>query len=98
VTISGFSAGGSFAHNLSVIHSKTIKGAGILHGGPYIDKSLYEGNLSLVDLPKEKIAKIAVDNAKTNSNAEKIDDVSNLANNAAYIVGGTNDTTVPIVA
>ena len=40
VTVSGFSTGAGFAHKLHIAHSGTIKGAGIMHGLPYIPYNL----------------------------------------------------------
>ena len=34
-TVSGWSGGTGFANNLHVAHSETIKGAGLINGGPY---------------------------------------------------------------
>lgn len=35
VTMSGFSAGGTFAHLMQIVHSATVKGVGIMNGAPY---------------------------------------------------------------
>ena len=37
ITISGFSGGSSLAADMHTIYSKTIKGAGLVSGGPYGD-------------------------------------------------------------
>jgi poly(3-hydroxybutyrate) depolymerase len=36
VTVSGYSAGGSFANHLLIVMSDTVKGAGICKGGAFV--------------------------------------------------------------
>jgi hypothetical protein len=79
--MSGFSAGAHFAHMMSIIHSATVRGAGVLHGVPYIewDKKNEKNECLDCESDPQVIAAIATENAITNSNAGTIDDISNLS-------------------
>jgi hypothetical protein len=52
--MSGFSAGGHFAHKMQIVHSETVKGAGIMNGYPYIEYE--DGYWELTDESTEDIA------------------------------------------
>ena len=77
------------------IESATIKGAGLMQCGPW--------SLNLMDVHKKGVtAEELVEKSmkKLNYNAEHglIDDPKHLQWRAIYLVGGTKDHTVPLVA
>jgi len=77
--MSGTSAGAHFTHMMSIIHSETVRGAGVLAGVPYIEWDRNEEGCRDCESDPRAIAAIAVENAMTNSNAGTIDDISNLS-------------------
>lgn len=94
--MSGFGEGGHFAHKMQIVHSSVVKGAGIMHGYPYIkyaeDYQEFEDDEFTAQDLADKIQQTIIDNAT----AGVIDDVLNLNMTAAYIVGGMRDEKVPL--
>lgn len=95
-TVSGFSSGGFFAHQLHIIHSATIVGAGIVAGGPYFCtmgsevrfQTACKANPYLINL--QTSLSIAAELASSNN----IDQLLNLTTSRVYIFSGTKDTVV----
>ena len=95
VTFSGHSAGCQFSNTMLVIHSATIKGAGLMQCGPY--------SLDLPDYhkpgeTKDDLVQRSMATLKANDQAGSIDSTENLKNAAIYLVDGTEDTTIPLIA
>ena len=95
-TVSGFSSGAFFAHQLHVAYSSAITGAGIVAGGPF-NCSMGSGvrvntvctvNSYLLDLPQ--LTSLATQAAT----AGLIDNVGNLQNDRVYIFSGLLDAVV----
>ena len=95
-TISGFSSGGFFAHQLHVAFSQNITGVGIIAGGPYYCtmgsysrfQTACKLNSYFINLPS------LVQLATTASNDGLIDSLGNLSNSMIYIFSGTRDNIV----
>ena len=86
ITFSGHSAGCQFSNTMLVIHSSTIKGAGLMECGPY--------GLDLPDYHKEGVTTKELLNRSlriltTNGEDCTIDNTDNLKNAAIYLVDGT---------
>ncbi|CAF1206420.1 unnamed protein product, partial [Adineta ricciae] len=90
-TISGLSSGAFFATQLHVAFSASIKGAGIVAGGPY-DCAAQMSYASCMYSGTPSVAK-SISNTKAWS-GNKIDDIKNLAKHKVYMISGTSDTTV----
>lgn len=99
LTVSGLSSGGYMAVQYQVSHSGTVKGAGILAGGPYY---CAEGNVSRAlancmavrsDAPPPGVAeqKKAIDAA---ARAGQIDSPELMAAHRVWLFSGGNDRTV----
>ena len=93
MTVSGFSAGGTFAHLMQIVHSSTIKGAAILNGAPYTvePEQITDKEIVAEDLRDQAGLRIYLNTA-----SEMIDHGVNLVDIAAYIVGGTDDDVIPL--
>jgi hypothetical protein len=92
-TVSGLSSGAFFATQLQVAFSASIKGAGIVAGGPY-DCAAQMSYTSCMYSGKPSVTKSI---ANTNAwSGNKIDDIKNLANHKVYMISGTSDTTVSV--
>jgi poly(3-hydroxybutyrate) depolymerase len=95
-TVSGFSSGGFFAHQLHVIHSSSITGAGIVAGGPFFCtmgssvrfQTSCKTNPYLINLPTSQSS------AESLSSSGQIDGLGNLTTSKVYIFSGTRDTVV----
>ena len=89
VTVSGHSAGCQWSETMQLVYSGTIRGAALMQCGPYG-----------TDLPDFHAAGASTASLRATANSaaaaeiSKIDPTSNLALRAAYIIKGTNDTTV----
>jgi hypothetical protein len=92
-TISGLSSGAFFATQLHVAYSASIKGAGIVAGGPY-DCAAQMSYTSCMYASSPSVVK-SISNTKSWS-GNKIDDISNLAKQKIYMISGTSDTTVGV--
>jgi hypothetical protein len=96
-TVSGLSAGAYMAVQLHVANSATIKGAGVVAGGPY---HCAQGSVStavtrcMSGLPMPPNVASLEATTRQYSAAKRIDDVSELANARVYMFSGTFDTTV----
>ena len=95
-TVSGFSSGAFFSHQLHVAYSNSITGAGVVAGGPF---NCSMGSLVRVDtactlnaylLDVTKLTTLATQAAS----AGLIDDVNNLQNDRVYIFSGLLDAKV----
>ena len=86
ITISGHSGGCYMAERMMIIHSSTIKGAGLFSCWPYgVD---YDSLLSVTPDTKEELSAHSIADIDTAAAAEQIDPTSNLANNSIYIYSG----------
>ena len=95
-TISGFSSGGFFAHQLHIAYSASITGAGIVAGGPYycsLGSALRSGTSCMIN-PYFLDVTVLTQFAKDSASSNLIDDVRNIANDKVYIFSGTKDTRV----
>lgn len=94
VTMSGFSAGGQFAHTMQMAHASSIRGVGIMNGGAYTSTAdqYTDAAVSALDLTAAAVAA-----ASQYDIDGTVDDLrTNLGNDFAYIVGGTLDEIVPL--
>jgi hypothetical protein len=66
---------------MSVILSETIKGAGMIAGGPYM-----VGGIFNVEEPQEEILENSIQNMTLNFEDGKIDSPENLENKPIYIM------------
>lgn len=95
-SVSGFSSGGFFAHQMHVIFSSYIEGAGIVAGGPYFCtmgsynrfQTACKSNTYLISLTTSISA--ATQQAASNN----IDLPGNLSSSKVYIFSGSKDTVV----
>ena len=96
-TVSGVSSGAYMAGQLHIAYSETVSGAGLVAGGPYYCaeglvtnalKTCMETTLGPPD-PARLLAE-----ARALAGQDKIDDLSNLADDKVYIFSGTRDETV----
>jgi len=76
---------------MHVIHSETIKGVGLLAGGPYA--SIGAGVMG-AEIPDTLLDEL-IDFAEQNEDDGKIDPLSNLNGSPVYIIAGENDEAVP---
>ncbi|CAF4444330.1 unnamed protein product [Rotaria sp. Silwood2] len=90
-SVSGLSSGAYFATQIQVAFSASIKGAGIIAGGPYncggqtsYTSCMYTSSPSITQ---------SMSNTKAWS-GNKIDDIKNLAKHKVYMISGTSDSTV----
>lgn len=86
VTISGISGGSYAATQLHVIYSDTIKGAGLIIGGPFGDDNASGGT--------DNTASDGISKADAYYSQGKIDNPTNLENDPVYIFSGADDTVV----
>ena len=95
VTFSGHSAGCQFSETMQIIHSSIIKGSVLMECGPYSeDLPDYHAKGVTTDELVARAEKVLDANAQS----KVIDDPSHLSDAAIYLVGGTDDTTVPLLA
>lgn len=95
-TISGFSSGGFFAHQMHVILSQNITGVGVVAGGPYYCtmgsynrfQTSCKANSMLINLS------ISTQKATDLAGTSQIDPLENLNNSKVYIFSGKLDTVV----
>src|SRR5574343_373641 len=95
-TVSGFSSGGFFAHQLHVVHSSSITGAGIVAGGPFFCtmgsnvrfQTSCKANPYLISL------QTSLNSAQQLADSNLIDQLGNLTSSKVYIFSGTKDTVV----
>ena len=80
---------------MQIIHSATIKGAGLLECGPY---STALGDIRRPGASAKTLETKAIKNMKKNAESGAIDPLQNLKDVAVYLVGGTKDKTVPLFA
>ncbi|HEX4596433.1 MAG TPA: PHB depolymerase family esterase [Burkholderiaceae bacterium] len=91
VSVSGLSSGGFFASQLGIGFSSVFKGVGIFAGGTYdcAGQTNYTGCMyNATPGITQSIANIK------NWSGNRIDDISNIANQRIYLFTGTNDSTV----
>ncbi|CAF5016678.1 unnamed protein product, partial [Rotaria sp. Silwood1] len=90
-SVSGLSSGAYFATQIQVAFSASIKGAGIIAGGPYncAGQTSYTG---CMHTSSPSITQ-SISNTKSWS-GNKIDDIKNLAKHKVYMISGTSDSTV----
>lgn len=99
LTVSGISSGGYMAVQFQVAHSKLVRGAGVLAGGPYY---CAEGSTwralnncmspsSWAPLPPQVLLK---SEAETLAKAGRIDPVDNLRDDRVWLLSGGKDHTV----
>ncbi|CAF1531444.1 unnamed protein product, partial [Rotaria sordida] len=90
-SVSGLSSGAFFATQIQVAFSASIKGAGIVAGGPYN----CGGQISYTSCMYTSSPSITQSISNTKSwSGNKIDDIKNLATHKVYMISGTSDTTV----
>ncbi|CAF3474972.1 unnamed protein product [Rotaria socialis] len=90
-SVSGLSSGAFFATQMHVAFSASIKGAGIVAGGPYncAGQTSYTGCM----YTSSPSITQSISNTKSWS-GNKIDDIKNLAKQKIYMISGTADSTV----
>ncbi|CAF2054405.1 unnamed protein product [Rotaria magnacalcarata] len=92
-SVSGISSGGYFATQVQVAFSASIKGAGIVAGGPYN----CGGQMSYTNCMYTSSPPITESISNTKSwSGNKIDDAKNLAKHKVYMISGTSDSTVGV--
>ncbi|CAF1034429.1 unnamed protein product [Rotaria sp. Silwood1] len=92
-SVSGISSGAYFATQIQVAFSASIKGAGIVAGGPYN----CGGQMSYTSCMYTSSPSITQSISNTKSwSGNKIDDVENLAKHKVYMISGTSDSTVGV--
>ncbi|CAF4307056.1 unnamed protein product [Rotaria sp. Silwood2] len=90
-SVSGISSGAYFATQIQVAFSASIKGAGIVAGGPYN----CGGQMSYTSCMYTSSPAITQSISNTKSwSGNKIDDIKNLAKQKVYMISGTSDSTV----
>ena len=95
VTVSGHSAGCLMAHRMNIVHSDTIKGAGLFECWPYgID---YDTELHSASATAEGLARASIADIEEASRNGEISATSNLRNSSIYIYSGLQDTDTPPV-
>ncbi|CAF0775007.1 unnamed protein product [Adineta steineri] len=92
-SVSGLSSGAFFATQMQIAFSESIKGAGIVAGGPY-DCAAQTSYTSCMYSSNPSITK-SISNTKLWS-GNKIDDIKNLSRQKVYMISGTSDTTVSV--
>jgi len=95
-TVSGLSSGAFMAVQYQVAHSSTVKGAGIVAGGPYMcaqDNMMYAAACMSPNM-FWPIVQTLVDQALENSKKGAIDPVENLSSSRYYLFSGKNDIIV----
>ncbi|CAF2856723.1 unnamed protein product [Rotaria sp. Silwood2] len=90
-SVSGISSGAYFATQLQVAFSASIKGAGIIAGGPY-DCGAQMSYTSCMYTSTPPIA-TSISNTKAWS-GNTIDNIENLTKHRVYMISGTSDSTV----
>ena len=95
LTFAGHSAGCQFSNTMLVIHSATIKGAGLMECGPY---ALDLPDFHVEGVTTEELVDRSLKALNTNATDGMIDSPDHLKESAIYLVGGTEDTTVPMLA
>jgi hypothetical protein len=90
-SVSGLSSGAFFAEQVGVAFSSTIKGVGIVAGGPY--DCAGEMSYSSCMYSSSPSVSTAIANTKSWSGSS-IDSYANLANQRIYMFSGKSDTTV----
>ena len=96
-SVSGISSGGYMAGQFHIAFSSTLAGAGIIAGGPYdcargdVLRALNECMETIWGTPDpQRLLEIAQKRAEQG----KVDDLSNVQDQAVYIFSGTKDETV----
>ncbi|WP_157269768.1 extracellular catalytic domain type 2 short-chain-length polyhydroxyalkanoate depolymerase [Azohydromonas aeria] len=96
-SVSGLSSGAFMAVQLQVAHSASIKGAGVVAGGPYYcaaDNMMFTA-ICMGQVPfVTPNAALMVTAAKNFASQRKIDSLSNLAGRRVYVFSGFDDTVV----
>jgi poly(3-hydroxybutyrate) depolymerase len=99
VTVSGVSSGGFMAVQMHVAHSATVKGAGVLAGGPYYcaKGSLWTAYYNCLDpgmfVPLPPTPSLRAE-AEAQAKAGRIDPTAGLASSRAWLFTGAKDKTV----
>ncbi|HEX7054805.1 MAG TPA: PHB depolymerase family esterase [Burkholderiales bacterium] len=101
VTVSGLSSGGFMAVQMHVAHSRVVKGAGVLAGGPYYcaQASVFAGYFNcrhpgfFTPLPPTAVLKAQTEAFAA---AGRIDPLAGLAEGRAWLFSGTRDRTVAL--
>ncbi|HYA65572.1 MAG TPA: PHB depolymerase family esterase, partial [Burkholderiaceae bacterium] len=91
VSVSGFSAGGFFAMQLAIAYSSVFSGVGIFAAGPY-DCARQTYAFGCLNNAEPDISGSIANMKRWSGN--RIDLVSNIANQRVYIFTGKDDTTV----
>ncbi len=96
-SVSGVSSGAYMAGQLHVAFSKSVSGVGLVAGGPYYcAEALVSNALNMcmeVTLGVPDPSRL-LSEAQSLAGQDKIDDLSNMANDKVYIFTGTEDATV----
>ncbi|CAF4886276.1 unnamed protein product, partial [Rotaria sp. Silwood1] len=88
ISVSGLSSGAYFATQIQVAFSASIKGAGIIAGGPYD----CGGQMSYTNCMFTNSPSITQSISNTNLwSGNKIDDIKNLTKHKVYMILGTSD-------
>lgn len=99
LTVSGVSSGAYMAVQFHVAHSKLVRGAGVLAGGPYdcADASIWRALTSCMSpsswAPLPSVAELRA-RTETLSASGRIDPVDNLRHERVWLLSGGRDTTV----
>ena len=92
-SVSGLSSGAFFATQIQVAFSASIKGAGIVAGGPYDCAA----QMSYTSCMYSNSPSVATSISNTNLwSGNRIDDIKNLARQKVYMISGTSDSTVSV--
>ena len=89
ITFAGQSSGSYMTNQMQVIYSETIKGAGMMAGGPYMVGAIY----NVTEEPEVLAAQTAA-NITLNFEQGLIDDPSNLDGKPSFVMIETHDHTV----
>lgn len=97
ITVSGHSAGCLMSELMMMVHSESIKGAGLYQCMPYGIK-FDDTELFAENVEAQTLAELAIERIDDAAIAGDIDPTTNLANNSVYIMsGGLSDIEMPPV-
>ena len=95
VTVSGFGAGCTMSELMMIVHSESIRGAGLFQCIPYGIK-YDETEIFSEDATPEALADLSIERIDDARIAGEIDDTVHLERNAVYIMsGGPEDINMP---
>ena len=101
VTVSGLSSGGYMAVQMHVAHSATVKGAGVVAGGPYYcaQGSVFAAYFNCMQpgflAPLPRIETLRAE-AQARASAGQVDGIHHLAGSKVWLFSGTRDPQVEL--